>query len=174
VASSDQWLVLELSEFVGNLGYREIELALTNVFGSQTDYFIPIHNETMGSYVSTSTLMEGYAFIKDTTTSRGSLLNLSDQRVFSGALYHGGKYQTVSGKVITELKKKLKRSLKKKFEVGTKVKVLEGTFKNLTGEVIGLEDGGKKVILRIKRISRDIIAPMPSTLVEEVKDALDY
>ena len=169
MSSSDQWLILELNDLMSNVGYREMEGAILQIFGTNVDYFIPIHNEKMGSYVSMSTLMEGYAFVKDTSAARSSLLNMSDQRIFSGVLHQAGKYQTISNKAVSELKRKLKKSLKKKFELGTKVMILEGTFKNLTGEVIGLEEGGKKVILRIKRISREIIAPMPATLVEAVK-----
>lgn len=167
--SSDHWLILELNDLMSNVGYQEIEGAIFQIFGNNVEYFIPIHNEKMGSYISTSTLMEGYAFVKDTSTVRNNIINLSDQRVFSRVLHHGGKYQVISNKAVTELKKKLKKSLKKKFEMGSRVTVLEGTFKNLIGEVIGLEEGGKKVILRIKRISRDIIAPMPATLVEASK-----
>jgi len=51
-----------------------------------------------------------------------------------------------------------------------KIRVLEGVFKNLKGEVISIEDNGKKVMIRIKRLTREIIAPIPSTLIEHYKE----
>lgn len=50
------------------------------------------------------------------------------------------------------------------------VKVLDGIFKNLIGEVMCVEDDGKKIMVKIKRISREIIAPIPATLLEKIKE----
>lgn len=164
---SDKWLILELNENIENVTYREIEGAILNTFGD-VEYFIPIHHERMGSYISTSILMEGYAFVKDTIKVRQSISNLREQRIFSGFLFYGGRFQTINSKKINELKRKLKKSLRKKFINGTKIKVLGGIFKNLHGIVINTEDDGKRVMIKIKRISREIIAPIPATLLEEV------
>jgi transcription antitermination factor NusG len=49
--------------------------------------------------------------------------------------------------------------------------VLDGVFKNLVGEVIGIEDHGKRIMVRIKRISREIIAPIPATLLQKYDEA---
>ena len=62
--------------------------------------------------------------------------------------------------------------MKKNFLNGIRVRVLGGVFKNLIGEVISTEDNGKKIMIKIKRISREIIAPVPATLLEEVTDKL--
>jgi len=166
---SNQWLILELNENIENITYREIESAILNIFGD-AEYFIPIHHERMGSYISTSVLMEGYAFVRDCPEIRQCMLNLRDQRIFSGFLYYGGKFQTITVKEINDLKRKLKRSMCRKFNDGTQIRVLGGIFKNLRGVVISSEDGGKRVIIRIKRISREIIAPIPATLLEEVTE----
>lgn len=164
---SDQWLILELNENIENITYREIESAIINIFGD-VEYFIPIHHERMGSYISTSVLMEGYAFIQDCLEVRQKMPNLRDQRIFTGFLCYGGKFQTITLKEINCLKRKLKKSMTKKFNNGTHIKVLGGVFKNLKGVVINTEESGKRVIIRIKRISREIIAPVPATLLEEV------
>lgn len=168
---SDQWLILELSDNdnAENVTYREIEAAILNIFGD-VEYFIPIHHERMGSYISISILIEGYAFIKDSIKVRECILNFRDQKVFSGFLYHDNKFQTISMKEINDLKRKLRKSLKKKFIGGTKIRVLGGVFKNLQGIVMNTEDNGKRVIIKITRISREIIAPIPATLLEEVME----
>lgn len=163
---SDQWLILELNDFE-EISYREIELAIYTIFGN-IDFFIPIHHECIGSYISTSTLMEGYAFIKDSPEVRQNLINLREHRVFSGALCFAGQFQTINTEQIKSLKKKLRESLRKKYQIGTKVRILDGVFKNLIGEVINIEDKGKKIIVKIQRLSREIIAPIPSTLLEKV------
>ena len=169
MAKSDRWLILELNDAFEDVDYRDIRVAILAVFGDSIDYFIPIHHERMGSYTSTSVLMEGYVFIKDCLEVRQGINNMHESKIFTGALFYSGRYQTVNTDVIKGLKRKLKNSLKKRIPNGTKVMILDGIFKNLTGEVIGLEENGKKIMVKIKRISREIIAPIPSTLLKVVK-----
>lgn len=164
----NQWLILELNDTFENITYKDIENAIINAFGD-VEYFIPIAYEKMGSYISTDTLLEGYAFIKDCLEIRQNMFNIREEKVFTGFLCYDGKYQTVSSRIIGNLKRKLKASLKKKCMLGSKVKILDGVFKNLTGEVIGVEDQGKKIMVRIKRLSREIIAPIPSTIIGKIK-----
>lgn len=167
-ASDQQWFIIELNDAIEGLAYRDIEAAIITTFGDEADYFIPIHNEKMGSYTSTSTLMEGYAFIRDTDGIRENMQNLRESKIFSRVLVQSGRYQTISSAEIRGLRTKLKNSLKRKFSEGTKVKILGGIFKNLVGEVISVEDGGRRMMVKIKRISREMIAPIPATLLETV------
>lgn len=149
-----------------NPSYCEIENAITNVFGEDSDYFIPIHYEKMGSYTSTSVLVQGYVFVKDCEKVRDALSNLHDSRLFQGVIVCGGKIQTVDSNAVAVLRRKLKLSLKKKFAIGTKVLICDGPLKNLTGEIVSKEDDGLTLIVKVVRISREIIAPIPATLVE--------
>lgn len=171
MAKGNKWLILEINDCIEEINYHEIESTLLNILGNNIDYFIPIHHERMGSYISTSVLIEGYIFVRDSPIVRQNLNNIQETRIFLGALFLSGKYQTVSSDVIGSLKRKLKHSLKRKFSVGMRVKVLEGIFKNLVGEIISVEDNGKKVMIKIKRITREIIAPIPSTLLEPYKES---
>jgi len=162
------WIILELCDFIDNISYKDIETALTVTFGDTVEYFIPMHFEEMGSYTSTSTLMDGYVFLKDCSGVQESLVNIKDQKFFSKVLCEKGKFVTVDSRVIAGLKNKLRNTLKKKFTPGSKVKVLDGVFKNLIGEVLCVEDQGRKVMVKIKRVSREMIAPIPATLLEKV------
>lgn len=173
MVGNSEWIIVELSDVVENIGYDDIKSAIIGAFGDTVEYFIPIHHEIVGSYSSTSVLMEGYAFIKDSTSVRTNILNLRDHKIFSKVLCQKGKYQTLNGHVIAGLKNKLKNSLKKKFVSGAKVRIMDGVFRNLIGEVIGIEDGGKRVIVRIKRISREIIAPVPATSLQPTQETPD-
>jgi transcription antitermination factor NusG len=169
VADYNQWLILEVNEMSDNVPYKDMARAITSVFGDDIDFFVPIHHEQMGTYNSTCTLMEGYAFVRDTPEVRENIVYFHEQRVFSNILSQGGKYQTINSRAIGVLKKKLHASMKRRFEVGKKVKVLEGVFKNLIGEVVSIEENGKQIMIRIQRISREILAPIPATLLEEVE-----
>ena len=166
MASSD-WLIIELSDQAETAGYLELESALHSIFGSSVEIFIPIYHEQMGSYVSTNTLFEGYVFVKDSDGVRNNIDNIRDHRFFQRALKSSGRISTVSSREIGVLRKKLKNSLKKKLVPGSKVKVLEGIFQNLSGEVISMEDNDKIANVKICCMSREIIAPIPTTCVEE-------
>lgn len=166
--TSDQWIIIELNDSIEDVEYRDIEAAILTTYGDGIEYFIPIHHEKMGSYTSTSTLMEGYIFLRDCSQVRDNMINLKENKIFSRALCQSGKFQTVNSSVIKGLKNKLKSSIKRKFAEGSRVKVLDGIFKNLIGEVMCVEDDGKKIMVKIKRISREIIAPIPATLLERV------
>lgn len=168
----DQWLILELNDTLENTSYREIEAAIITTFGDNVEYFIPIYHENVGTYISTSVLMEGYAFIKDCLEVRNNIPNLREHRVFSKVLCYSGKFQTVTSDIIVNLKKKLKSSLKRRFPVNSRVKILEGIFKNLIGDVVSVEENGRIIMVRIKRLSREIIAPIPATLLEEIQENL--
>lgn len=161
------WVIIELSEIGEAAEYEEIELGIRDLFGDKVDYFIPTHNEKMGSYKSTSVLIDGYVFVRDGSKVRECLVDIKDHRVFSRALGNG-KLHTIDSRQIGVLKRKLKQSVKKRVKPGKKVKILEGIFENLVGEVVGTEDDGRKVLVKISRPSREMIAPIPSTSIVEM------
>jgi transcription antitermination factor NusG len=164
-----EWFILELSEQGEVAEYPEITSAIKTVFGSDTEFFIPVHHEKLGSYVTTNTLFPGYVFVKDSGRVKDNLSNIRDNRFFYRVLKNDKKFETVNSKEILGLRKKLKNSLKKKIRPGVTVKVKEGIFENLTGEVLSMEDDGKITNVRIKCLSREIIAPIPTTcLLEEI------
>jgi transcription antitermination factor NusG len=167
VFDEKKWFIIEINE-TANVDYAEISNAVVTIFGDDVDYFIPIHHEKMGSYISKSILMEGYVFVRNSHIVRENINEVKDQRIFLGPLTIGGKLQTINSHIIGSLRKKLKKSTSKKIKVGSNVEILEGTFKKLIGEVMDVEEDGRKITVRIKRLSREIIAPLPSTIVREV------
>ena len=170
MAATSEWLVIELSEQADTASYPELRAAVQGIFGSETEFFIPKHHEEMGSYISTNTLFDGYIFVRDSEDVRDKVGNIKESRYFHGVLKSSRKISTVDSHIIGGLRKKLKNSLKKKLKTGTKVKVLKGIFENLTGEVISTEDNGRVVNVRIRCMSREIIAPVPTTCVEEISE----
>ena len=169
MANFSQWLIIELSESGETSDYNVIESALLNLFGSDVDYFIPVHHEKMGSYLSTFVLFDGYVFIKDSPNIRRCLHDIYDYRIFAGALKSNGKIQTVGAHIIGSLRRKLQLGLKKKIKVGSRIKIMEGIFKGLEGDVMSVEEDGRQATICIKRLSREMIAPIPVTSIMEVE-----
>lgn len=168
MAAYSKWIVVQLNDTVEIPEYREIEAAVQEVFGEGIDYFIPIHCQKVGTYTSSSILIPGYIFVKDTDKAREFLGNMGSNRILTGALVLDNKIQTVSSVVIAGLRRRLRNSLKKNFKPGIKVRICDGALKNLVGEVVGMEDEGLNVMVRVNRLSRDILAPVPATLVEVI------
>jgi len=166
--SQPEWYILEVNEHGDTATYPELVAAIQSVFGSTVEYFIPVYHEQLGSYTSTNTLFEGYAFVKDSDTVRSNLINVKDSQMFSGLLKMCGKIQMLGTKEINSLRRKLKNSLNKKFQEGVKVKVHEGVFQNLEGEILSMEDNGRIANVKIICLSREIIAPIPTTCLEEL------
>jgi transcription antitermination factor NusG len=166
------WLILELSEAGESASRAELEAALTRMLGENAEWFIPIHHEMMGSYVSTSVLIDGYVFIRDKGNVRNALAEIRDHRMFSKVLKNGGKFTTVDRSTVNILKDKLRESIKREFDPGTQVKILDGIFTDLVGEVISSEDDGRKVVVRIQRQTREWVVPLPSTSVRKA-DLID-
>jgi len=166
---ASDWLIIELSDLGDSADYAELHNSLEEMLG-ELDFFIPIHNEQMGSYTSTSVLFEGYVFVKDSQEARSRLSEMDDYRFFSRLLENNGRIQTVNSKTIGVLKRKLKNSAKKRIRRGTMVKVIEGTFENLVGEVVSTEDQGRQAMVKIERLSREIIAPLPCTSLIVLED----
>ena len=165
-----RWLVLELSEQGDSASFAELDNSLQEMLGEKSEYFIPIHSEKLGSYTSTSVLFEGYVFVKDSSSARSQLSEISDFRYFSKILESNGRVQTVDSRTIAVLKRKLRNSARKKIQKGTKVQILDGIFENLVGEVVSIEDQGREAMVRIKRLSREIIAPVPCTNLAVLKE----
>lgn len=167
--AESNWLIIELSDLGENATHAELQCALEEMLGDDVEFFIPTHYEQVGSYISINTIIEGYVFVKDSPGARIRIANLRDYRYFRGVLGSGKKFHTVNSRAVGGLRQKLRKSLSKRLKLGTKVRILDGTFADLTGEVIGLEDSGKRIIVHIHRPSRDMIVPVPSTSIEEVK-----
>lgn len=162
------WLVVELNDRGISAEQKEIEHALREMLGDDAEFFIPIHREQMGSYISTSILFDGYIFVRDSPTIRDKLSDIHEYRYFSKVLSSQGKLQKVNTRAVGVLRRKLVYSTRKRLKPGIQVKIIDGVFKDMPGEVAGIEDKGSKVIVRVKTISREWMVPLPATSVLEI------
>jgi transcription antitermination factor NusG len=164
-----EWLIIELNEQGESASYPDIVASLKMVLGDDINFFVPMHYERMGSYISCSTLFQGYVFVKDTPKVRSQISCLRESRFFLGPLRILGKVRTVTSKEVVAMKRKLINSLRINFVVGSAVIVKSGIFKSLEGEVISLEQNGRIANVRIRCLSREIIAPVPTTCIEQAE-----
>lgn len=162
------WLVVELNDRGISAEQKEIEHAIREMLGDDAEFFIPIHREQMGSYISTSILFDGYIFVRDSPTVRDKLSDIHEYRYFSKVLSSQGKLQKVNTRAVGVLRRKLVYSTRKRLKPGIQVKIIDGVFKDMPGEVAGIEDKGSKVIVRVKTISREWMVPLPATSVLEI------
>ena len=164
-----KWLVIELTEQGEGASYPELTVALKSVFDQDVDFFIPVYYEQLGSYTSTNVLFEGYVFVKESDKVQDCIKGVRDSRFFAGFVKNNGKMQRICSKQIGVLRRKLRSSLKKRYRAGVRVKVNEGIFQNLEGDIQEMQADGKIANVRIKCMSREIIAPIPVTCMEAVR-----
>ena len=156
--AENRWIILQIRENVSD--YFEIENSIKEVFGD-SEYFIPIHYQKMGSYDCFNTLFDGYAFVKDTPKSREALSCIPFSGALVGPLVSSNKVQTLEHSVIVDFRKQLQSFLRNHGIIeGNTVLVLDGMFESLKGEVISIDDE-KKATVRFVRLSREFIAPIP-------------
>ena len=165
MAGVKQWIILQTRENADD--YFDIEKSIKQIFGKNSEYFIPILYQKLGSYNCFNVLFDGYVFIRDTEDNRRILSDLSNSKTFLGPVVISNRIQTVDSYTIAKFKRQLKkRSTNICIENGKTVYVMDGIFENLSGEVIGVEEN--KAIVRFVTLSREFIAPIPiSSLKEE-------
>jgi transcription antitermination factor NusG len=174
--SPGKWFIIEISEQGEGASYSELASNIKDLFGEDADFFIPTYQEKMGSYLSAYSLFDGYVFVRDGDKIRERLVNLRDFKVFAKVLECRGHYEMLGSHEIGSLKRKLAKASRKKLCVGSSVKILEGMFSKMTGEVVEINKEGKVAMVRIKTLSREWLAPIPVTSIEEIplEPKLDY
>jgi len=111
----------------------------------------------MGSYTSTSILMEGYVFVKDCLEARQGINNLHESKIFVGALFYSGEFQTISSDTVGGLKRKLRNSLSPSCISHLKRFVIEEDNKKI---MVDIEKN--KISVEIKNILK------PSVIIPEI------
>lgn len=154
-------MIIELAEDVTFEEHVfEIERHIIQLFGNDSEYFIPIYQERVQDKIVSLVLFEGYFFIK----SSDYVINISNDiynEYFKGVMKKRDKVIEISGIKINEFKgeilEKLKKiTPKKKQRVMPKI----GVFSDLEGEVISIDKRKFIVTVRFKYTTRVIDAPI--------------
>lgn len=156
--SVNKWLILQLNDnYDISEHYENIKMELSNIFGSDVEYFIPLHTEKIENKPVSLILFEGYVFVKCNNNELD--LFTEEYDYIRGPLLQNNKAQYVYDKDINKFREQIENNLINLLpEKGQKVIPKVGVFKNLEGEVLSVNK--KDLVARVlfKQASRVVQA----------------
>lgn len=171
------WVAIELSR----LGEEKVQegsleqlLRADLRVGDDLQIFIPAATYPRGSRRVTVLLMEGYAFVAAGLPEvRYFELERKPYVVKVMSAPSGGNrirtLHTVPNKTVEDLRQQLRKMITSDMPLGTQVRVLDGTYKNLEGVVQGSDEENAFVEIRLR--SLEMVATIPRVLLE-VQDSV--
>lgn len=172
------WATLELAK-AGELRAIEggLQKSLRNLLGVDETFpiFVPYASYTKGGRTVSVRLIEGYAFIgtglpevKYFSLERSSYVN----RVFSSRNSHGMRVlHTIPNSEVEGMRVRLFESLSADLEIGARVRIMGGNYRDLEGVVVDLYE--RKVAVRIEFRSLTTIAVVPRNIALFASESLD-
>ncbi len=164
---SKQWVVVQLS----SNGEHEkslplIEKTVKRILKIDLDIFIPAVTEKVREDNLTMFYMDGYIFVE---FRNGINYNkLSNTNYFEAVLMSGlNRLSLLNDSDIAPLRKGTASLRAGSLAKGDKVKVLKGTFKNLTGVISAVYDN-EKVQLNLNLSSKPLLIDYPSSYLSKI------
>lgn len=168
------WATLELTK-PGELKAIEgkLESSLRSLLGVDETFkvFVPYASYTKGGRTVSVRLIEGYAFVATGLPEvRYFALEKSPlvARVFSSNVRGMRVIHTLPNKEVDGMKARLAESLSSDLEVGARVKITGGNYRDLEGVVVDLYD--HQVAVRVEFRSLTSITVLPKNLVTFATD----
>jgi transcription antitermination factor NusG len=164
------WATLELTK-QGELKAIEgkLESSIRSLLSVDANFpvFVPYATYTKGGRTVSIRLIEGYAFVS-TGLSEVSYFRLERSalisRVFSSQQKNGMRVlHSLPNREVEEMRLRLAESLGLDLEVGSKIRVTAGNYRNLEGVVVDLYEKRAAVLLNFRSLST--IAVIPRNLV---------
>jgi transcription antitermination factor NusG len=169
------WATLELTK-PGELKAIEgkLEGSLRSLLGVDETFkvFVPYASYTKGGRTVSVRLIEGYAFVATGLPEvRYFALERSPfvARVFSSNIRGMRVIHTLPNKEVEGMKSRLAESLSSDLEVGARVKITGGNYRDLEGVVVDLYD--HRVAVKVEFRSLTSITILPKNLVTFATDA---
>lgn len=165
------WVTIELSR----LGEQKIEeglLASTirKDLSVEEDwpFFVPATTYVKNGKKVTIHLLEGYVFVGSGLTEvqyfaleRKSLVN----QVMSSKGANGIRVlNVIQDSHVESMRQKLQELVSEDIEIGTQVKVIDGTYSELSGKVLGVD--GDHVFVKLDLRSLSVITPVPRIFLQ--------
>lgn len=170
------WIAIELSrmgEAKVEDGVLEDTLRADLSVGPDFPIFIPAITYIKGKRKFTVQLMEGYVFVA-TGLSETTYFDLERKPYVNQVMSsQSGPHKirvlsTIPNKKIEELKRQFKELVSSDIEIHDKVRVIEGTYRMLEGEVLGKD--GEDAFVEIELRSLRVIATIPLVFLESVEN----
>jgi len=137
--------------------------------GPEHPVFIPAVTYVKDGHRVTVHLMEGYAFVA-TGLPETCYLNLEKDSPYVRHVLSapGGQgmlvLSVISDHDVQEMRAQLRSTIAQDINIGMQVKINQGTYAKLTGEVVGLE--GDDAHIHIKLRSFEVIRTIPTVFLE--------
>ncbi len=166
--SDRKWVVVQLTQS----GEREKNLASLekNVFRSlkaELTVFIPAASQKAREDTQVVFFMDGYIFVEYRMGINYHRLNNSHYFEFVLA-DRRNSYRLLNDSEIEPLRRGVENLKAGKLQIGDSVKVLKGTFKNLTGTVSFVYESGENVQINLKLSSKPVLIDYPSSYLLKI------
>lgn len=163
-----RWVVVQLSqngEHETNL--TSITKSVERLLKRKLETFIPATTQKVRSDQQTIFYMDGYIFVE---YYDGVPYHRLNQTTYFESIVSFGRdrLNLVHDRDIAPLRKGVDSLKVGLFKIGDEVKVIKGTFKNLTGTVSAVYDGGEQIQLNVKLSSKPMLIDYPSSYVVKV------
>lgn len=168
--SQDQWVIVELSHQGEKKDPEDLKILLKQDLPGDVEIFVPSVTYTKGDHSVTIWLLEGYIFI-EAGLRMARYFSLEDTAYVSSVLTLDRKgkrhIRFIDEEQIQEMQDSLREEASRDIEEGDKVRVQEGTYSELTGEVVEFETGDKEATVRILGMrSKEPVVTLPIVFLE--------
>lgn len=160
--SKRDWLILGLTVAGETTKKNVLDASLKSIFGDSAQLFFPYRSEENQRHQSKAMVLEGYIFVK-TDFKRVNFHDIEKSPYFSML---SGKPKYVDNEYITKLKAEMKNISEEEFYPGDYVKITDGTYAPLEGEVVR-EDRASVCVLIVSK-SRSNVVTVPKLFIEKV------
>lgn len=162
---SDKWYIVQLSSSGEKEPSEVIAKAIRKVAGPGSEVFAPVVKGPGVEYKNEYSLLDGYVFVKPTRDPT-ALLRLEESSLFIQAVHSSegrGKktMHFLSDLEVDQLRGRLVELLDpEKIVVGDRVKILDGPYKNMVGEVVEVAGGEGRVEVDLRSKDRSPRIPL--------------
>lgn len=153
--NKEEWMCVVLKDSCDLCeNYRLIQVEVEEVFGEEARYFIPVHIERVGNKNVGVELHDGYIYVKKSERSNNLPFNRK-MECLDCILPELHERKRITNRTINNLKTQLIHKLKERIpRKGDRIVAVEGTFKNLEGNVISVNENNKEATVEFKKKTR--------------------
>lgn len=175
-SAGNKWVVVSFSP----AGEKETDIkAITNaihcILGRKLEVFIPAVSKSACDGSHALFYMDGYIFIQ--YQEGVPYMKLQDTSYFGQVLCTNNgssrTYSLVDDRVLEPLRKGVKDLGKCKFAINDRVRVVKGDFRNLSGIVRTIYDGGEVVQVDTSQRSKPLLIDFPTIYLLKITDEVD-
>lgn len=147
----------------------ELEVELRKYLKGEAEFFFPVAVGDENKCLSDARiLIDGYVFVK-ALSDAFITYNMSESAFFEGVLTQDEQPCQIPVDDIERMRAQVEKLHVRGLVMGTKVKVIEGSYRNLFGIIKQINPESKQAVVEISLISKTFEAKVPVSFLEEEK-----